>query len=60
MIGVDKLKIQLTKDTELKNKIVEYIKNNGVCPDGKNCLCSEILNQGIGPCKCGLYIKTEV
>ena len=59
MIGVDKLNIQITKDAKLKDKITKYIQDNGVCPDGKNCLCPEIINQGIGPCKCGLYIKTE-
>ena len=60
MIGVDKLNIQITKDIKLKDKITKYIQDNGVCPAGLNCICQDILNQGVGPCKCGLYIKTEV
>lgn len=54
------MNIQFTKDKDLKNKIMQYMDEHGECPAGLHCLCQDILNQGIGPCRCGLYIKTEV
>ena len=56
----DNMNIKFTKDQELKDKILQYIKENGECPNGLQCLCQNIIDQGVGPCKCGLYIKTEV
>lgn len=60
------MKIRVTNDIELKEKIRRAIKENGgYCPckleqnENTKCICKEFLEQGLGPCYCGLYIKTE-
>ena len=61
------MKFRVTDDIELKEKIRQAIKENGgYCPcklernENTKCICKEFLEQGLGPCHCGLYIKEEV
>lgn len=61
------MKFRVTDDTELKEKIRQAIKENGgYCPckleqnENTKCICKDFLEQGLGPCHCGLYIKEEV
>ena len=61
------MKFKVTDDIELKEKIRQVIKENGgYCPckleqnENTKCICKEFLEQGLGPCHCGLYIKEEV
>lgn len=60
------MKIKVSDNAELVNKIRASLKErHGLCP-GKvidapenYCMCKEFLEQGVGECHCGLYIKTE-
>ena len=60
------MKIKVTEDTELANQIRAKLKErNGLCscklidaPEN-HCMCKEFLEQGVGECHCGLYIKIE-
>lgn len=61
------MKFRVTDDIELKEKIRQAIKENGgYCPckleqnENTKCICKEFLEQGLGPCHCGLYIKEEI
>lgn len=61
-----KLRIKLSDDKELVNRIRTKLKRRGgLCPNKKDdnisnyCICEEFLEQGVGPCACGLYIKLE-
>ena len=61
------MKFRVTDDIELKEKIRQAIKENGgYCPckleqnENTKCVCKEFLEQDLGPCHCGLYIKEEI
>lgn len=61
------MKFRVTDDIELKEKIRQAIKENGgYCPckleqnENTKCICKEFLEQGLGSCHCGLYIKEEI
>lgn len=54
----------MIKDKERAEKIRAKIKeNDGYCPcklektEDTKCICKEFLEQGVGECNCGLYIK---
>ena len=54
----------MIKDKERAEKIRAKIKeNDGYCPcklektEDTKCICEEFLEQGVGECNCGLYIK---
>lgn len=60
------MKIKLTDDIELKEKILQSLKENGgYCPcrlektEDTKCMCKEFREQESGTCCCGLYIKVE-
>lgn len=60
------MKIKVTEDKEVANQIRAALKaNSGYCPrklvknEDTKCMCKEFLEQGVGECHCGLYIKTE-
>ena len=56
------MKIKVTEDAELRDRLRKFImKNDGQCPccSERKCICEEFLNQNIGACECGLYIKIE-
>ena len=60
------MKVKVTDDTELANQIRAKLKErNNLCPrktidaPENHCMCKEFLEQGVGECNCGLYIKTE-
>lgn len=60
------MKIRVTSDVELKEKIRKALKDNGnYCPcklehiEDNRCMCKEFLEQESGPCHCGLYIKEK-
>ena len=64
--GCEILKVKISEDTELVNQIRAKLKErNGLCPCKINdiqqnyCMCKDFLEQDIGECHCGLYIKTE-
>ena len=55
---------KMIKDKERAEKIRPKIKeNDGYCPcklektEDTKCICKEFLEQGVGECNCGLYIK---
>lgn len=58
-------KIKLTDDIELRQEIIEKLKeNDGYCPCALTktqdtvCMCKDFReNIQSGPCHCGLYIK---
>lgn len=61
------MKVKINDDAELVAKIRKQLAdNNGYCPcklvknEDTLCMCKEFLEQGLGECHCGLYIKTEV
>lgn len=61
------MKISVNPDKELVKEIRLALKNNdGYCPCKRarskdtKCMCKEFLEQEIGPCHCGLYIKEEI
>lgn len=60
------MKIRITENEQLKEKILQALKDNhGYCPcklepiDENRCMCKEFIEQESGTCHCGLYIKTE-
>lgn len=60
------MRIRVTSDVELKEKIRKALKDNdGYCPcklehiEDNRCMCKEFLGQEPGPCHCGLYVKEE-
>lgn len=62
-----KLKVKVNDDFKLVKKIREQLEaNNYFCPckliknEDTKCMCKEFLEQGLGECHCGLYIKTEL
>ena len=61
------MKVKISYDIELVNQIRAKLKErNGLCPcklvdaPENHCICKEFLDQGVGECHCGLYIKTEI
>ena len=61
------MKVKISDDIELVNRIRAKLKErNGLCPcklvdaPENHCICKEFLDQGVGECHCGLYIKTEI
>lgn len=61
------MKIRLNADKEYVKNMREKLKENGgYCPckleknEDTKCICKEFLEQGLGPCHCGLYIKEEI
>ena len=61
-----KLKIVVSDNEELVNQIrTKLTERSGLCPcklkdiPENHCMCKEFLEQGLGECHCGLYIKTE-
>lgn len=60
------MKVKVTDDIELVNQIRAKLKERqGLCPcklvdaPENHCICKEFLEQGVGECHCGLYIKIE-
>lgn len=54
----------MIKNKERAEKIRAKIKeNDGYCPcklektEDTKCICKDFLEQGVGECNCGLYIK---
>lgn len=63
----DRLRVVISDNKELVEKIREQLKQRGNhCPckliqnEDTLCPCKEFLEQGVGECHCGLYIKTEM
>ena len=61
------MKIRSNPNRELVKEIREKLKeNDGYCPckivknEDTKCICKEFIEQGLGPCHCGLYIKEEI
>lgn len=61
------MKIRSNPNKELVKEIREKLKENGgYCPckivknEDTKCICKEFIEQGLGPCHCGLYIKEEI
>lgn len=61
------MKIRSNPNKELVKEIREKLKeNDGYCPckivktKDTKCICKEFIEQGLGPCHCGLYIKEEI
>lgn len=61
------MKIRSNPNKELVKEIREKLKeNDGYCPckivknEDTKCICKEFIEQGLGPCHCGLYIKKEI
>ena len=61
------MKIRSNPNRELLKEIREKLKeNDGYCPckivknEDTKCICKEFIEQGLGPCHCGLYIKEEI
>lgn len=60
------MKARVTDDKELAAEIRQKLKeNDGYCPckllktSETKCMCKEFMEQDLGECHCGLYIKTE-
>lgn len=61
------MKIRSNPNKELVREIREKLKENGgYCPckiiknEDTKCICKEFIEQELGPCHCGLYIKEEI
>lgn len=61
------MKVHQIKDAEKVAEIKAAIKaNDGYCPCqleksvDTRCICKAFLEQGLGECHCGLYVKTEL
>lgn len=62
------MKVEVSSNKELVEEIRKKLKaNGGYCPcalemnESTKCMCQEFLTRKeLGPCHCGLYIKTEV
>ena len=61
------MKIRSNPNKEFVKEIREKLKeNDGYCPckivktKDTKCICKEFIEQGLGPCHCGLYIKEEI
>ena len=61
----------MTIKTNPNRDIVDSVRaalkeNGGYCPcslvkdEDHKCMCKDFIEQGLGPCHCGLYIKVEV
>lgn len=61
------MKVKVNENFKLVRNIREKLDaNDGYCPNKSDripenkCMCVEFLEGGLGECRCGLYIKTEV
>lgn len=61
----------MTIKTNPNREIVDSVRaalkeNGGYCPcslvkdEYHKCMCKDFIEQGLGPCHCGLYVKVEV
>lgn len=61
----------MTIKTNSNREIVDSVRaalkeNGGYCPcslvkdEDHKCMCKDFIEQGLGPCHCGLYVKVEV
>lgn len=61
----------MTIKTNPNREIVDSVRaalkeNGGYCPcslvkgEDHKCMCKDFIEQGLGPCHCGLYVKVEV
>lgn len=61
----------MTIKTNSNREIVDSVRaalkeNGGYCPcslvkdEEHKCMCKDFIEQGLGPCHCGLYVKVEV
>lgn len=61
----------MTIKTNPNREIVDSVRatlkeNGGYCPcslvkdEDHKCMCKDFIEQGLGPCHCGLYIKVEM
>ena len=61
----------MTIKTNSNREIVDSVRaalkeNGGYCPcslvkdEDHKCMCKDFVEQGLGPCHCGLYVKVEV
>lgn len=61
----------MTIKTNPNREIVDSVRaalkeNGGYCPcslvkdEDHKCICKDFIEQGLGPCHCGLYVKVEV
>ena len=60
------MKVRVTDDKDLATTVRQKLKeNDGYCPcklvktPETRCMCKEFVEQDLGECHCGLYIKTE-
>ena len=59
-----KIKRLHTEEAEIAYEAMR--QNEGYCPckivknEDTKCICKEFIEQGLGPCHCGLYIKEEI
>lgn len=60
------MKIIENPDMKVRDSIKKALKNNqGYCPcksqkiPENKCICKEFIEQEVGVCKCGLYIKEK-
>lgn len=60
------MKVTTVNDTEKVMKIRKQLReNNMYCPTKKEhipenlCMCKEFIEQDVGECSCGLYIKLD-
>lgn len=59
------MKIEMTQDIEVRDKILKALKQNGgYCPcafvknEDTKCMCREFReSSAVGPCHCGLYVR---
>ncbi len=59
--------IKANPNREIVDSVRAALKENGgYCPcslvkdEDHKCMCKDFIEQGLGPCHCGLYIKVEV
>ena len=61
----------MTIKTNPNREIVDSVRaalkeNGGYCPcslvkdEDHKCMCKDFIEQGLGPCHCGLYVKVEM
>lgn len=60
------MRVKVTDDKEHQLAVRQALRRNeGYCPcklehiHENECMCLQFLNGPIGPCHCGLYIKTQ-
>lgn len=60
------MRFKVSENEELVAEIRQKLKDNdGYCPcklvknEDTKCVCKEFLEQDLGTCHCGLYVKVE-